>query len=188
MLIKCSAFFLWILPHRLSVTSKLIKLLTSLWKRDSSQKRYHKMEELYFNKFFLESDDLGYMHLLWKFFILVFKQTHKNCRRGRFKNNYNCIRITWCAAHSLCFFENFNLLQHFFLICIVSSLLTKNNVSSTESQRIYTCSETLADLTEWVHINIVTNVDWKTCMKCLVCIRILLFFSLVQICSGQSNL
>ena len=35
------------------------------------------MEEFYFNKFFLESDDLGYMLLLWKFFILVFKQTHK---------------------------------------------------------------------------------------------------------------
>ena len=35
------------------------------------------MEEFYFNKFFLESDDLGYMLLLWKFLILVFKQTHK---------------------------------------------------------------------------------------------------------------
>lgn len=35
------------------------------------------MEEFYFNKFFLESDDLGYMLLLWKFHILVFKQTHK---------------------------------------------------------------------------------------------------------------
>lgn len=143
------------------------------------------MEEFYFNKFFLESDELGYVLLLWKFLILVFKQTHKIAWGADLKTI-----IIALESHGvqLILCENFNLLQHFFLICIVSSLLTKNNVSSTEGQCIYTCSETLADLTEWVHIIIVTNADWKTCMKCLVCIRISLFFSLVQICSGQSNL
>lgn len=126
------------------------------------------------------------MLLLRKF--LVFKQTHNIAWGADLTTIIMIIYDHMVCSSFFMLFRKFQSPSTVFLICSVSSLLTKNNVSSTEGQCIYTCSETLADLTEWVHIIIVTNADWRTCMKCLVCIRISLFLSLVQICSGQSNL